>query len=175
MGHSDYSWGLPVQALKGQFFHAIDAKCRLTIPARLREVASPSEDGYGFVVALGFDKVLYLYTPKAYEQITPKFDRRAQTSPAVRKYQRLSYGMADRLELDGLNRVLIPEALLRRCEIEKDVAIIGCQDHIEIWPRKRWEEFLDTEMAHHDDLAGEAMAATEPQPAPAAAGQERGG
>jgi MraZ protein len=147
-----------VPVFKGQFFHAIDAKSRLTIPARLREVVNPAEQGYGFVGVCGFDNVLYLYTPRMYEEVTPRFDARRQTNPAVRGYQRLSYGLADNMELDRLGRVLIPDATKDQCGLKKDVAIVGVQDHIEVWPRDRWQAYVKEQSARHDQLAEQAMA-----------------
>jgi len=143
--------------LTGHFFHTIDAKSRVTIPAKLREVINTAEQGYGFVAVVSADGILCLYTPAAYHEIAPQFDPRSQTRAEVRDFRRLAYGLADQLEIDRLGRILIPEATAKRCGLKRDVAIVGVQDHIEVWPRDRWEEFLDARVPQQDELADRAM------------------
>jgi len=152
--------------LTGQYYHTIDAKSRLTIPAKLREVINPAEEGYGFVAIMGPDAVLSLYTPAAYRRIAPQFDPRSQASPDVRNFRRLAYALADQLEVDRLGRILIPETTAKRCGLTKDVVIIGVEDHIEVWPRDRWEGFLNEQMANQDALAERAMALGQQAPPP---------
>lgn len=143
--------------LRGEYFHAIDAKSRLTIPAKLRESINPSEEGYGFVAVRGFDEVLYLYTPETYRKIAPHFDTRLQTKADVRIYQRLAYALAEDVEVDRLGRVLIPDTTLRRCGLSREVAILGVQDHIEVWDRARWDAFLKEQLPRRDELAERAI------------------
>jgi MraZ protein len=150
--------GTHVLFLTGEYFHAIDAKSRLTIPAKLREAINPSEEGYGFIAVRGFDEVLYLYTPDTYRNMAPRFDTRLQAKADVRNYQRLTFAMAENVEVDRLGRVLIPENSLKRCGLAREVAILGVQDHIEVWDRARWEKYSDEQLARHDELAERAVA-----------------
>lgn len=156
-GKSAASGELPVLFLTGEYFHAIDAKSRLTVPAKLRESIDPAEEGYGFIGVRGFDGVLYLYTPQTYRRIAPHFDSKLQTSADVRHYQRLRYGLAEHLEVDSMGRVLIPENTMKRCGLGKEVAIVGVQDHIEVWDRSRWEAFVEEQLSRHDELAERAV------------------
>ncbi len=89
-----------------------------------------------------------------------------RASQQVRDYKRLRYGLAEHLDVDRLGRVLIPEKLLGRGGVKKDVAIVGCQDHIEIWDRSRWEVFVNGRLPEHDKLAVEAMELAESAAAP---------
>jgi MraZ protein len=139
--------------LKGEYYHAIDDKSRLTIPAKLRESINTAEEGYGLVAIPLFDRLLYLYTPKTYEGIAPHFDTKLEANADVRNLKRLRYGLAQDVEVDRLGRVLIPENTLKRCGLGKEVVLVGAEDHIEVWPRQRWEAFVAQEFAHHDELA----------------------
>ena len=149
--------------LKGEYYHAIDAKSRLTIPAKLREFMSRSEEGYALVttqlVAVQlFDGILYLYTPQVYEQIAPQFGAELEVNADVRNYKRLRFGLAQEVEVDRLGRVLIPDPLLKRCGLGKDVVILGVENHIEVWPRDRWDGFVEEQLKQHDALASRAIA-----------------
>jgi MraZ protein len=144
--------------LSGEFYHAVDAKSRLTIPAKLRDAVDTEVQGRGFFGFVDFDGVLCLYTPTAYERLAPMLvETQLRASKEVRDYKRLRYGLAEHLEVDRLGRVLVPEKLLKRGGIEKDVAIVGCQDHLEIWDRERWEAFVKIRLPEHDALAVKAM------------------
>lgn len=144
--------------LRGHYFHRIDAKSRLTIPARLRDAINPREEGYGFVAIIKFDKVLYLYTPRTYEEIAPEFDASSQTNPDVRNYQRVTHGLAVDLEIDRMGRVLIPEKLMEECGLSaREVAVSGVEDHIEVWPRDRWETHIEEQKANQDALTKQAL------------------
>ena len=155
--------------LSGRYYHAIDAKSRLTIPARLRDAINPKEEGYGFVATVTFDNVLYLYTPRTYEAIAPEFDVSSQANPDVRNYQRVVYGLSEDLEMDRMGRVLIPDHLMNECGFLKEVVVVGVKDHIEVWPRDKWDTFVQEQKAGLEELAKRVLAhgAKAPQTPPA--------
>ena len=163
--------------LKGEYYHAIDAKSRLTIPVKLREFMSRTGEGYAVVttqlVAVQlFDGILYLYTPQVYEQIAPQFGAELEVNADVRNYKRLRFGLAQEVEVDRLGRVLIPDPLLKRCGLGKDVVILGVENHIEIWPRERWNKFVAQQLKQHDKLAARAIALAQGQRPVSAAAAE---
>ncbi len=151
--------------LTGEYSHAIDAKSRLTVPAKFRETIDPAEHGSGFYAVPGFDGVLFLYTPKTFREMSPQLDGDLLAVPEVRNFRRLRYGLTEYVEVDRLGRVLIPEKTLKRCGIERDVAIVGVQDHIEVWARGKWEAFVAEHLSQHDALAQQAMKAERRKPA----------
>jgi MraZ protein len=156
-----------VAFFKGEYFRAIDGKSRLAIPPKLRESINPGEEGYGFVAVRLFDNVLYLYTPKTYDCLSPHFKPALEANADVRHYKRLRYALAQDLEVDGMGRVLIPENMLRRAGLTKEVVIIGVEDHIEVWDRARWEAYAEEQLAVHDQVAARAMALAQEESSPA--------
>lgn len=156
--------------LTGEYFRAVDTKSRLAIPPKLRESINTAEEGYGFIAVRLYDNVLYLYTPQTYRKIAPQFETRLEANSDVRSFKRLRYGLAEQLEVDALGRVLIPENMLKRCGLSKEVAIVGVEDHIEVWDRARWEAFAEEQLARHDELAEKAMALERSSAAGQAAG-----
>jgi len=157
-----------VRSFTGQYFYSIDKKCRLTIPQRLREGIDHAAEGYGFVACVGFDGLLYLYTPRAYEAITPRFDAKAQTSVDVRNYMRLTHGLREDLEVDRLGRVLLPDGMLKQFGLSREVAIVGAGDHVELWPRERWNAFVQEQLGKRDETAAKAIAFAQPAAPPSA-------
>lgn len=53
---------------------------------------------------------------------------------------------AARCELDGQGRILLPQNLREYAGLEKDVTIVGCNNHAELWDSARWREVNAQEM-----------------------------
>ena len=49
------------------------------------------------------------------------------------------FGTASSMMLDGQGRIALPPALRHHAEIEDTVAIIGCNNYIELWNPSLWE------------------------------------
>jgi MraZ protein len=122
----------------GQFYHTLDEKGRMTIPARFREVLAD-----GAYVTQGFDQNLKLLTETAFEEMAGKVIRLSETNPKIRKLRRLFFSNAGRVELDRLGRVLIPQLMRDFARLEKEAVIVGVGDAIEIWSPVSWQEQLD--------------------------------
>ena len=161
-------WGIRVRTLKGEYFRALDSKSRLAIPAKFREAMTSGEEGFAFIAVRMFDGVLYLYSLKTYEHILPQIESQLEVNEEVRNLKRLRYALAQELVVDGLGRILIPENVQKWCGLGKEVAILGVDDHVEIWDRARWQKFADEQLAQHDRLAKRVIALQQQAAAPAA-------
>ena len=105
--------------MTGQYFHNIDAKGRLFIPAKLRE-----QLGDTLHVTVGQDGCLSVYSDTEWEKFQQKLDER---------------NMAD-CEPDAQGRILIPNHLRQRAKLEKEVVVAGIFNRVEIWNAQRWAE-----------------------------------
>jgi MraZ protein len=142
-----------MRVLRGEYFRALDAKSRLAIPAKFRDAMLSPEEGFAFIAVRMFDGVLYLYSQKTYERILPHIEAALEVNEEVRNLKRIRYGLAQELEVDGLGRILLPENVQKWCGLSKEVAILGVDDHVEVWDRARWQTFADEQLAQHDKLA----------------------
>jgi MraZ protein len=121
----------------GQFYHSVDEKGRLTIPAGFR-------DGFvdGLYITQGFDKNLRILTGLAFNEMSEKVVRMSETNPKIRKLRRLFFASASRVALDRLGRVLIPQFLRSFAGLEKEAVIVGVGNFIEVWSPLSWQEQL---------------------------------
>jgi MraZ protein len=55
----------------------------------------------------------------------------------------LHFALASRVEPDGQGRLLLPQKILRRAGIQKEVTLIGVRDHLEVWNRADWEARIE--------------------------------
>jgi MraZ protein len=121
--------------------HTLDAKNRLTVPARFR-----SELSSGVVLAKGFETCLQLYPASTYDEIA----RTAMAgvnplSPQARELNRHLYGNTLPTELDGAGRIMLPAPFLQYAGISKEAVIIGAGTCLEIWDREAWQRY-DTDL-----------------------------
>lgn len=142
--------------LTGAFSRSIDDKLRVAIPKRLRD-ALGNDKQPGVYIAPGTDQSLALYTEEAFARLA---DRLAQASPTgqdVRTFNRLFYARAQRVELDTQGRVRIPPELAELARLDKEVVLLGVQDHVEVWAADRWKSYLAERQGHYDEIAEAAF------------------
>lgn len=142
--------------LTGTFLRAVDEKLRLAIPKRLREALIGEGEPELFVTP-GNDGSLAIYNAATLESLARRL---AESSPAknqVRGFSRLFYSRAECVEVDGQGRLRIPQALAELAGITKEAVLLGVQDHLEIWDRRRWETYLATHAERYDDLSEQAF------------------
>ena len=137
-------------AFRGTFDHTLDAKNRLTIPAKFR--ASLSE---GVVLSKGIERCVQVWTPKDYDAT---WTRRSQglnpLSEEARKLNRFFAANSLDTELDAAGRVGIPSFLLEHGELPKDVVVTGAGDCLEVWDRAAWADYNDALSNELPDIAG---------------------
>lgn len=124
---------------RGRYGHAIDAKGRVSLPARFREaLASLKEET--FVATTADEQCLRAYPAGAWKEFEEKLGQKNQFNPSIRRLTRHYVGNAQDLPIDGMGRVLIPPQLREYAGIEKEVIFLGQVRFIEIWSKERWEK-----------------------------------
>ena len=90
-------------AFHGTFDHSLDAKNRLTVPARFRAALSG-----GVFLVRGVDPCISLYPEATYTSITQSaLSALNPFSPQARELKRMLYGNATSSELDSAGRVML--------------------------------------------------------------------
>ena len=120
--------------MTGEYAHSIDAKSRLFFPAKLRD-----ELGSVFYVTMSFsrDECLAAYSLESWDQIKAKLNALPYSKQNV---MRPIFANATKCELDAQGRILLPQKLRAIAGLEKDVAIIGAGNHVEIWDAEKWSK-----------------------------------
>jgi MraZ protein len=123
-------------AFRGHYEHALDAKNRLNVPARVRAAFSG-----GLVLAQGPEPCVTVWVPEAFDRWTASFLADLNPlSPERRKLTRYFAGTSFDAELDSAGRVILNQSLIEHAGIEREVVIVGNLDHLEVWDRRRWGE-----------------------------------
>ena len=134
----------------GEYNHTIDAKGRLIIPSKFRELL-----GEEFVLTRGLDGCLYIYPMDEWESFEMKLRSLPLTNKNARTFSRFFVAGATTCELDRQGRILVPQTLREFAGLEKEVVLTGNLDRIEIWSKDNW---LDCNSYDDMDEIAEHMA-----------------
>ena len=136
------------RTLIGSYSHTLDSKGRLVVPLAFRELL-----GESFCIAPSFDfKSIAVYPELQYARMREGYDRlvKAHMKPQLQRYlQQFDAFSYRNQECDGQGRVLLP-ARLRQIILgeDKDVDIMGNNDHLRIAVRVKAEDQLFDFMAN---------------------------
>ena len=134
--------------LIGEYKHTIDAKKRISIPAKLRR-----EIGAKAVLTRGLDNCLFLFPMKEWEQLAEKLGKLPFGQGDTRGFVRLLLSGAVEVEVDQLGRVLIPDYLRDYAVLDKKAIVAGLFNRLEIWDEKRWQSYKDKLEKNSDQIA----------------------
>jgi MraZ protein len=116
----------------GTFMCKVDAKGRVSIPARFRHHAG-AETGVTFMVTRALqDKCLTLYAPDGWR----RFQEKLQDLPSGKSKRTVTRFFSENsatLVLDKQGRLSIPRQFLTHCGVDKDAILVGTLESIEVW------------------------------------------
>ena len=119
----------------GRSDHSIDDKGRLIIPVRFRELLDR-----GAFVTQGFDRNLMVLTTTAFDQIYAYVNQMSLTDPSARQLKRLMFSSAEKVDVDKVGRILLPQYLRDLAQLKNEVILVGVGDYFEIWSPENWEK-----------------------------------
>jgi MraZ protein len=131
------SGGKCKKMFRGSSFHNLDAKGRIIIPRRFRDVIQA--DGGDSIMVSRMDKCLLAFTPSEWLKIEAKILSMAEKSENMRRFRRVFIGGAFECSCDKQDRILIPPSLRQYAGFEKEIVLVGVLDHFEIWSRENWD------------------------------------
>jgi MraZ protein len=118
----------------------MDAKGRIALPTRFRELVHNSCSGH-LVVTIDMDqKCLSIYPLAEWEKLERQISDLSSLDPLALRMKRLLIGHATDVELDASDRILVPPPLRQFAELEKKVVLIGLGKKLELWSEFAWEE-----------------------------------
>lgn len=135
---------------RGRYEHTIDAKGRLSIPSKFREILATNYDER--LIITNFDNCLWAYPIREWKVVEDKAAALPQFKTEVRSFQRFFISAAAECPLDPNGRIIVPPTLRRYAALMQDVVMVGMTKRIEIWARERWQKVF--EQAEKDLTAG---------------------
>jgi len=115
----------------------LDDKGRLILPAKFREQLES-----GVVVTRGQERCLYVFPMTEFERLADQLRQAPVTSKQARDYLRVFLSGASDEVPDKQGRITIPPALRTYAGLDRDLAVIGAGQRVEIWDATAWDSYL---------------------------------
>lgn len=128
---------------RGQFIHTIDAKGRVSFPARFREVVVKDGDARLIVTPHPFDPCLHVYPMQEWEELERKVAELPRMNEQIVRFRRVYVSAAIECEIDKAGRLLVPPHLRDKAALEKDVLWAGMGKNMELWSKVLWDKALE--------------------------------
>jgi MraZ protein len=127
-----------VAPFRGTFDHTLDAKNRLTVPARYRAALA---DGVVLAMPVDLKPCVGVWRPEDYETYTARaLAELPPLSSRLTELERFFYGSSHDAELDAAGRIMVPSFLGEHASLTKEVVVVGAGDRMELWDRSAWSE-----------------------------------
>jgi MraZ protein len=127
---------------RGRFFHTMDAKGRVSLPAVLRVDLQTHDDRPPILTNLVDCAAVGVFSHERWLEIEQRLASMSQMQPEIQSVQRLLVSGAVECPIDTQGRILVPPHLREHAGLERDVTIAGVGRRIEIWDRARFDDEL---------------------------------
>ncbi|MGY5763815.1 division/cell wall cluster transcriptional repressor MraZ [Brachybacterium sp. DNPG3] len=122
----------------GTYTPKLDDKGRLIFPAKFRDVLAE-----GLVMTRGQEHCIAVYPISEFHQKLSEARRAPTTDQRTRDYLRVLLSGAEDVVPDKQGRITIPPSLRKYAGLERETAVIGALDRLEIWSLPAWETYLE--------------------------------
>ncbi|MDO4908736.1 MAG: division/cell wall cluster transcriptional repressor MraZ [Corynebacterium sp.] len=120
----------------GTYRPKLDAKGRLTLPAKFRE-----QLGDGLMVTKGQDHSLAVYPREEFVARARKAASISRSDPEARAFIRNLAASADEQVPDGQGRITLSADHREYANLTKECVVIGSVDFLEIWDAQSWDNY----------------------------------
>lgn len=144
----------------GEAQTTLDEKGRITISRKFREVMSV----YGHVLwymTRGYDGSIFIFPKEEWDKIRSQASGHASLDAHAIDVRRMMFGSVAEAQLDRQGRLSIPTHLREYAGLDKDVALVGVGEHLELWSLDRWRAF---QQAREDEYKAMASGLFAPKP-----------
>lgn len=127
--------------LTGEYEGTLDEKGRVFVSNKLRSQIDCERHGNSFYLTLGANGILCLYPEKYFQQLTLSASTLTAAPDEAVVFERMSFALTSRVEMDRQGRILITEKIRKRAKLQNNLTLIGIRDHIEIWNAEDWDKY----------------------------------
>ena len=115
---------------------SLDAKGRLSVPTRHRDILNAMAQGH-VPITKHPHGCLMVFPRNEWEKFR---ERIAQLPMSAQWWKRIFLGNAMDVEMDGTGRVLISPELRQAAGISKDTMLLGMGNHFELWDKAAYDQ-----------------------------------
>ena len=139
---------------RGRFEHNVDAKGRVSLPAKYRDILSSNYNDR--LVITNYDSCLIAYPYDEWVTLEENFRQYSIMQEDVEVFMHYFISGATECTIDKLGRILIPPILRKHAGLEREIVFVGMITRIQIWDKQRWEQkFQKAQEANGNFFASE--------------------
>ena len=121
----------------GEYYHQLDEKNRLRIPAKLRNGL-----GNNYIIMKGSNSCLFVYSSSEMQALMNEKLKSVPLSDVVaQKSIRMLFSSGFEVEEDNQGRFTLPQNLKEFAGIKKNIVSVGVGNRIELWAEENWKEY----------------------------------
>ena len=136
---------------RGHHEHSVDAKGRVSIPVKFREVLSEKYDKNIMVTTL--NKSLVAYPLTEWVVLEERLLSLPQFKHDVKSFLHVFLSGAEECTMDKQGRILVPATLRKYAKIEKELIFVGMLNKFEIWSKDLWDKELEKARENFEDIS----------------------
>ena len=140
---------------RGTFEHSLDAKHRLTVPAKFRAGLAG-----GVIVAItpptgeNSPRSLSIWPAEAFDEFAASsLAGLHPLSPRAELLRTCLYANSWDMELDSANRLMMPPPARAFAALERDVVITGAGTSLQVWNREVYADYNASVLARFPEIA----------------------
>ena len=137
----------------GEYHGAVDSKGRLALPLAIKSTMEKYSHNIWHITR-GYDTTLFMFEASYWEELS-KVIPKPSLRPDELDFRRYLIGSCSKVRVDSAGRILIPQHLRHWADIDRGAALIGMEDHIEIWNELRWKQFCDRNVENFKKIGAE--------------------
>jgi MraZ protein len=137
----------------GSYFHTMDNKGRVSIPARYREILKERKDRH--IILTNWSGYILAFPQAEWSKFEEGLAQQPILDKKSRDLQRFIISGAEECSLDRQGRILVSPNLRDYARLSREVCLVGAIRCFEIWDRstfeshrKQLEENIDEGMLH---------------------------
>ena len=130
----------------GTTFNSIDAKGRIVLPARFRE-----ELGETFIISKGFSNCVQVLSLEEFQNLREQIKSLPARNATALRYHVIA--TAVEVSPNAQGRVSIPQSLREIASLDKEAAVVGMDNRIEIWNKDKFDDM----MSESEEALNEAL------------------
>lgn len=136
---------------QGEYYHSLDSKNRLFIPARFRE-----ELGNEFYLTPSPEGCIFVFPEERWKFICDQQSQNDSTVADRNKIRRALWGVTS-VTPDKQGRVTLTPRLIQYADLQKEVLIFGMTTRVEIWNLDRFNNAISSNPKPIEGLIDESL------------------
>jgi MraZ protein len=127
---------------RGSFEHTLDAKGRLSLPSKFRDVIAGKNDNRLMITNFmtGGARCLEVYPLEEWQQLEDKVRGKHRFAPDVNDFENYYLGRAHECPVDNQWRILIPPTLRKYANLQRDVVLVSAVEKFRVWDQETWNK-----------------------------------